>query len=155
MEARIRDLQGNGIPVIFGPVSDPDRFRIDLLDEARKRLTLSTFDLNDFQVVIGDRLGENPYPVTDRATMPPNYQCEGSVWVTFYRPDGKDASIGLVPFLHTDDSHHNFWLYFSDFDGSKDASRCIPGHQIPIDEPIAITIICGRDIRSGTIVVRS
>jgi hypothetical protein len=154
MEIRVRDLRRNGVPVTFGPVSDPNRYRIDLLDEARKRLALGTFDLDDFRVVIGDRLGENPYPVTDRATMPPSYQCEGSVWLTLYRPDGKDANIGLVPFLHKDDSHHNFWLYWSDFDGSKNASKYIPGHQIPICEPVLVEITCGGDIRNGTIVVR-
>lgn len=77
MKIKVKDLRGNGVPVTFGPVSDPDRFRIDLLTEAQKRLTLGTFDLNDFRLVVGDRLGENPYPVTDRATMPPNYQCAG------------------------------------------------------------------------------
>jgi hypothetical protein len=154
METRARDLRGNGVPVTFGPVSDASRFRIDLLEEAQRRLAFGTFNLDDFRLVIGDRLGENPYAVTDRATMPPSYQCEGSVWLTLYRPDGKDAGIGLVPFLHTDDSHHNFWLYWRDFDGSKDASKCIPGHQIPIDEAVVVKITCGPDIRSGTIVVR-
>lgn len=154
MEIRVRDLRRSGVPVVFGPISDANRFRIDLLEEAQKRLTLGTFDLNEFRLVIGDRLGENPYPVTDRATMPPSYQCEGSVWLTLYRPDGKGGGMGLVPFLHTDDSHHNFWLYWSDFDGSKGASKYIPGHQIPIDEPVAVRITCGQDIRNGTIVIR-
>jgi hypothetical protein len=154
MKIKVKDLRGNGVPVTFGPVSDPDRFRIDLLTEAQKRLTLGTFDLNDFRLVVGDRLGENPYPVTDRATMPPNYQCEGSVWLSLYRPDGKDAGMGLVPFLHTNDSHHNFWLYWRDFDGSMGASRYVPGHQIPINDPVVIKIMCSQDIRTGTITVR-
>lgn len=154
METKVRDLRGSGVPVTFGPLSDPNRFSIDLLNEAQRRLTLGTFDLNEFRIVIGDRLGENPYPVTDRATMPPSYQCEGSIWLTLCRPDRKEASIGLVPFLHTDDSHHNFWLYWSDFDGRKNASKYIPGHQIPIDEPVLVKVTCGRDTRNGTIVVR-
>lgn len=154
METRVRDLFGSGVPVTFGPISEVNRFRIDLLDEAQRRLTFGTFDLNDFRLTIGDRLGENPYRVTDRATMPPNYQCEGSVWLTVYRPDGEEAGIGIVPFLHTDDSHHNFWLYWRDFDGLKGATKCIPGHQIPIDEPVIVKIACGQDVRSGTIIVR-
>lgn len=154
METKVRDLRGKAVPVTFGPIADPDKFHIDLLAEAQKRLTLGTFDFNDFIPVIGDRLGENPYPVTDRATMPSNYQCEGSVWLALYRPDGKDAGIGLVPFLHASDSHHNFWLYWSDFDGSKDATKYIPGHQIPIGEPVVVRIALGQDIRSGIIVVR-
>jgi len=154
METKARDLRGSGVPVTFGPISEVDRFRIDLLDEAYRRLTFGTFDPNDFRLVIVDRLGENPYRVTDRTIMPPNYQCEGSVWLTVYRPDGKEAGIGLVPFLHTDDSHHNFWLYWRDFDGSIDATRYIPGHQIPVDKPVVVKIACGPDVRVGTIVVR-
>jgi hypothetical protein len=150
----VRDLQGKGVPVTFGPVDQPNKFEIDLLVEAQRRLTLGTFKLDDFQLVIGDRLGESPYPVTDRTTMPPNYQCEGSVWLSLYRPDGRDAGIGVVPFLHKSDTHHNFWLYWRDFDGSKDATKYISGHQIPIDDPVVIKITLAQDVRTGTIAIR-
>jgi hypothetical protein len=153
-EIRVKDVGGNGVPVSFGPVSCPGKFRIDLLAEARERLSSGTFDFNEFQLVIGDRLGENSYPVTDRATMPPNYLCEGSVWLALFRPDGRDAVMGLVPHLHKSDSHHNFWLYWQDFDGSKGACKRVPGHQIPVDEPVVVSISCGEETRNGTVIVK-
>lgn len=87
MEIKVRDLKGKGVPIEFGPVSDCKKFRINLLDEAQRRLSIGTCDINDFELIIGDRLGENPYPVTDRATMPPDYLCEGSVWLSLYSPN--------------------------------------------------------------------
>ena len=155
MEIKVKNLKGNGIPVTFGPISTPEKFKIDLLSEAYKRLEIGTMDFNEFSLVIGDRLGENPYPVTDRATMPPNYLCEGSVWVNLYSPDGRYGNIALVPHLHRSDAHHNFWLYWTDFDGSKDSDNQISGHQIPINEPVVVSIRCGAENRKGTISVKS
>lgn len=155
MEIKVKDLKGKGIPVEFGPISDCKKFRIDLLYEAQQRLSIGTADLNDFKLNIGDRLGENPYPVTDRATMPPDYLCEGSVWLNFYNPDGRFANIALVPHLHKSDAHHNFWLYWTDFDGTKGSEDRIPGHQIPVDELVAVSISCGLQNLRGIIKVKN
>jgi hypothetical protein len=87
--------------------------------------------------------------------MPPTYLCEGSVWVNFHTPDGGYANISLVPHMHeTNLPHHNFWLYWTNFDGSKGADNQIPGHYIPADEPTSISINCGQETRKGTINLR-
>lgn len=156
MKLKVKDLKGRGILVVFGPASNPERFKIDLLEEARQRLSFGTIDLNELELEIGDRLGEKPYPITDRTTMPPTYLCEGSVWVNFYTPDGKYANISLVPHMDKTETppHHNFWLYLTDFDGRKGSDKRISGHRIPIDEPIIISISCGEETRKGTITLK-
>lgn len=149
---KVKDLKGSGVPVVFGPASNQERFKIDLLEEARRRLSFGSTDLDEFELKIGDRLGGEPYSATDRATMPPAYLCEGSVWVNFYTPDGRYANISVVPHMHkTGPPHHNFWLYWTNLDGSKDSDNRIAGHSIPVDEPIFISISCGDETRKGMI----
>ena len=156
----MKNLKGSGVPVRFGPLSDPERFEIDLLEEAYQRFGVNTTDFNELELEIGDRLGEKPYSDTGRAPMPPTYLCEGSVWLNFYSPDGRCANISFVP--HWDETqhipgihpHHNFWLYWTDFNGSIGSTSHIPGHVIHKDEPIEISLICGEQIRKGTLDVK-
>jgi hypothetical protein len=156
MEIKVKDLKEKAILVKFGPISNSEKFKIDLLEVARRKLSIDREDFNELELKIGDRLGESPYRKTDRTTMPLTYLCEGSVWVNFCSPDNRWANVSLVPFLHGALSpHHNFWLYWTDFDGSKDCDKHIAGHFISKDEPIAISITCGEEIRKGTIDVRS
>ena len=107
---------------------------------------------------IGDRLTDRPYSDTGRATVPPDYLCEGSVWLNFYDTKGGSyANISLVPHLdetrHRNDlhPHHNFYLYWTDFDGTPGVEKDIPGHIIPVNEPIIISVSCGQETRKGTI----
>jgi len=146
----IKELKRGSIPVRFGPVSNPEKYEIDLLEVAFRVLSIEDYDKVDLE--IGDRLGESPYSDTDRASMPPTYLCEGSVWVNFYSRDGRYANVSLVPHLHgAVPPHHNFWLYWTDFNGSKDSDDRIPGHRIPTSEPIAVSINWGKETRKGTI----
>lgn len=156
MRIKVRNVKKSGVPVRFGPKSEPIKFKVDLLEEARKRLSIGFKEFDDLELEIGDRLDEKPYPKTDRATMPPTYLCGGSVWVNFYSPDGSCANVSLVPHLHkTVPPHHNFWLYWTDFDGSKYSEDHIPGHFIDTDEPVVVKIICGAEIRKGTLGIKS
>lgn len=50
--------------------------------------------------------------------------------------------------------HHNFWFHWVNFDGSIDSDDRISGCVIPRDEPVVIGIICGNEIRRGTIDVK-
>ena len=162
MEMKVKALKGEGVPVIFGPKSNPEIFKIDFLVEARRRLSVGTMDFDECELEIGDRLGGKPYATTDRArAMPQTYLCEGSVWLNFISPDGRRANISLVPHLdrtgHGRASlpiHHNFDLYWTDFDGSPGFERGIPGHFILVNEPIVIRMSCGEETRKGTITVK-
>ena len=158
MPTKVKDLKGSGVLVRFGPESDPEKFKIDLLEVARRSLSLKA--INDFdELEIGDRLGDKPYSDTGRARggMPPHYLCEGSVWVNFYCLDGRSANVSLVPHMHEtgyrrgEPPHHNFWLYWTNFDGSIGSDMDIPGHTISKDEPIVISITCDKEVREGTI----
>ncbi len=147
--------------VRFGPLSDPEKFEIDLLEEARRRLSLNTIDdFDELELEIGDRLRERPYVNTGRSVMPSQYLCEGSVWLNFVSLDGRYANISLVPLMdetghgHGLHPHHNFWLYWTNFDGSIDSDRSISGHRISTGEPIVISIISGKEVRKGTIDVK-
>ena len=158
---KVKDLDGKGVLVRFGPLSDPERFQIDLLEVARQKSLFKLKDINELELEIGDRLGERPYPNTGRTMMPPTYLCEGSVWVNFCTDDGRYANVSLVPHLdrsgHRDSVpvHHNLYIYWTDFAGKPYCDKQIPGHVISKDEPIVITIICGKEIRKGTIDVKS
>ena len=160
MRIKVKDLKGKGVPVRFGPISDPEKFEIDLLEVARQRFSLKLKDINELELEIGDRLEERPYPNTGRSIMPLNYLCEGSVWVNFCSLDGRYANVSLVPHMdetghrHSISPHHNFWLYWTNFDGSIGSDKHIPGHMISKDEPIAISIICSKEVRKGTIDVK-
>ena len=162
MRRKVKDLKGSGVSVRFGPLSDPKKFEIDLLEEARRRLSLNTIDdFDELELEIGDRLGERPYTDTGRAKMMPlQYPCEGSVWLNFVSLDGRCANISVVPFMdetghgHSLPPHHNFYLYWTNFDGSIDSDKRISGHRISIGEPIVISIICGKEVRKGTIDVK-
>ena len=158
MEIKLNDLKRKEITVTFGPLSNPQQFSINMLEEAQRRLQFSS-DFNDLRLDVGMRLGEEPYSDTGRAKkgMPPRYLCEGSVWLNFYAPNGEFANVCLVPHLdktgHSGKPHHNFCLYLADFDGSTKLEKKIEGHTVPIDEPITISIEDGngRIIRKGTI----
>jgi len=164
MRIKVKDLKGSGIPVRFGPISQPEKYEIDLLDVAHLKLSLETIDdLDEVELEIGDRMGEIPYADTGRAkkTMPLTYLCEGSVWLNFIAPEGEYANISLVPHMDTTGHragmhpHHNFYIYWTDFDGCSGCDKNIPGHTIPKGEPVAISIICGKDVRKGTIDIRT
>ena len=161
MRIKVKDLKGSGVPIRFGPISDPEKIEIDLLEVARQRFSINTIDFNELELEIGDRLGEKPYPDTGRAIMPPTYLCEGSVWLNFYNPDGRYANVSLVPHIdetghrHSIPPHHNFYLYWTNFDGSTGSDKDIRGHMIPKDEPIVISIMCGKEVRKGTIDVET
>jgi len=164
MRIKVKDLKGSGVPVRFGPISHPEKYEIDLLDVARGKLSLEMInDFNEVELEIGDRLGGIPYADTGRAKkpMPPTYLCEGSVWLNFYAPEGECANISLVPHMDTTGHkadmhpHHNFYTCWTDFDGYLGCDKNIPGHSIPKGEPVAISIICGEDVRKGTIDIRT
>lgn len=160
MRIKAKNLRGSGVPIRFGPLSEPEKFQIDLLEEACLKFSLDLVDIDEVELEIGDRLGEKPYADTGRAIMPQNYLCEGIVWLNFYSPDGRYANISLVPHMDerrhipTIHPHHNFALYWTDFDGSLGYDDHISGHLIPKTEPVVITIICGKEIRKGTIDVK-
>lgn len=160
MKMNVKDLKGSGVQVIFGPICNPEKFEIDLLEVAHQRFAVNTIDFNELELEIGDRLGERPYPHTGRAIMPRTYLCEGSVWLNFYDPEGRCANVSLVPHfdetghIHSIHPHHNFWLYWTDFDGRIGFDNRIPGHMIQKDETIVISIMCGKEVRKGTIAVR-
>ena len=159
MRMKVKDLKRTGVLVRFGPISDPEKFEIDLLEEAHKRFPLKLQNINELELEIGDRLGESLYPNTGRALMPPRYLCEGSVYVNFYSL-GRYANVCLVPLMdetghgHSIPPHHNFWLYWTDFDGEIGSDKNILGHVISKDEPVAISISCGKEVRKGTIGVK-
>ena len=158
----MKELKERGVPVKFGPASQPEKYEIDLLEVAKLKLSLDTIDdFDEAELEIGDRLPQRPYADTGRATMPPTYLCEGSVWLNFHSSEGLSANIGLVPHIDTTrhlpdlHPHHNFRIYWTDFNGSIGSTDRIPGHLVPKDEPVAISIICGKEIRKGTIDVRT
>ena len=151
MEIKVKDLKERTVPVRFGPVSDPEKFKIDLLESAKRLLSIKDFD--EIKLEIGARLSESPYSDTGRHHMSLNYLCEGSVWLNFDSNDSY-ANISLVPHLHSTavPPHHNFYLYSTDFDGSTSSDKKIPGHCIPTDEPIAISITLDKETLKGTLV---
>ena len=163
MKIKIKKLRGPSVPVIFGPMTDPERYKIDLLKEAFKRSLIHTVDFNKLELEIGHRLGEKPYADTGFAKkgMPLTYLCEGSVWLNFHQPDGSFANISLVPHFHdtrykdNEPPHHNFWLYWTNFDGSRGSDYHIPGHRIPVIEPVVISIMCGKEIHKGIINIKT
>jgi hypothetical protein len=158
-QIKVKDLKGTGVPVRFGPLSDPEKYKIDLLEEARQRFSVSAIDFDELELEIGDRLEDKPYSDTGRARMPPSYLCEGSVWLNCYTPDGKYANIALVPFLdktehrHGEFPHHNFYIYWTDLMGQEGSERRISGHKIPVDQPVVVSISCDTETRKGTIKV--
>lgn len=163
MEVRVRDVSGKGIPVMFGPSSKPDEYKIDFLKIAQDSLSIGAVNFNECIVKIGDRLGEPPYSEIGRAKkgMRSTYLYEGSVWVNFLSPDGKTANVSLVPHLDTTghlpaiNPHHAFRIYTTDFNGKEDSTDRINGHIISTKEPVVVSITLGNETRNGTIPIRS
>jgi hypothetical protein len=163
VEVRVRDVSGKGIPVMFGPISKPDEYKIDFLKVARDSLSIGAVNFNECTVEIGDRLGEEPYSEIGRAKkgMRPTYLYEGSVWVNFYSPDGKTANVSLVPHLDKTghlpaiNPHHAFWIYSTDFNGRENSTDKINGHIISTKEPVVVSMTLGNETRKGTIPIRS
>ena len=152
MKFKLDDLKERNIPVVFGPRSNPDKFRIDLLERSFRILSLENY--SEIGLEMGIRLGESPYSHVGRTYMPPSYLCEGSIWLNFINHNGDYANMSLISFLDSKDDHHNFYLWWENFDGTQDYckdSRRIPGHQIPTDEPIEVKITFDEKIIKGTI----
>lgn len=139
---KIGDLKTKNLKVEYGPVSDPKRSCIDFLVELNCRLP-ANYEVDDLRVNVIDYIPPQPYPKTDRSSMPPHYLCGGSLGFNFYDPLGRKASLYLVDFFHSP-HHHNPWLWGWDFDNNPIHDKTIPDHDnIPISDDMSVTLTFG------------
>lgn len=126
---KIKDLKQKKILVKYGPLSDPEKFSEDLLNWFKRKVYKGTYPFDETEIRFTPHLSPVPYSMTDRTTMPPWYQCMGSLTVWFIDPQGSMSPLSFVDFWHTKKHyHHNTWKYWRDFNWREDSSDDLEGH---------------------------
>ena len=151
---RLLELKPTSILITYGPLDNPDKYTIDILklykENVYENWYKSDHKLEDTRISYESCLSSVPYSNTDRATMPPWYQCMGSLPVYFECPAGSISPFSFVDFWHTTakSPHHNTWVYWRNPDGTtkKCHTNNISGHdKIPIEDDVIVSLILGKD----------
>lgn len=151
------DLAQEGVIATFGPLLNPEQFKIDLIEEATRRSLIKREYFSVLEVEVGHRLEEEPYSEKGFSTrgMPNHYLYEGSIWLNVFHPNGSVGNISLVPHFHdtyssvTDPPHHNFWLRWTHFNGRKGSDNQIDGHKISVNIPVIMKVTYGKNEYKG------
>ena len=146
---KLRELKTKKILVKYGPLENPDKYTIDVLkyykENVYDRICNRDYPIEDTEISYASYLSRVPYSETDRATMPPEYLCMGSLSVAFQAPSRSISPFAFVDFWHTTAKrpHHNTYVYWRKPDDStKDCySKDIDGHdEIPLEEDIVVSL---------------
>ena len=158
---KVKDLRDKRILVKYGPPENPYQYAVDLLKFYRERvyepIYKKGYSFGETEFRYESNLSRVPYSKTDRCIMPANYQCMGSLPVTFIAPDRSISPVAFVDFLHTNKrhSHHNTHVRWRNPDGST--GNChnhdIEGHDtIDIERDMNISLWAdGKEVFKDTI----
>jgi len=143
---KISNLKHKKIKVEYGPPKNPTQGKIDFVKEAKNRLNLDCYSIEDLEIEKVEHIPPELYNQTDRSKMPPHYLCAGSIGVRFFNPKGENASLCLAVFHHKL-VHQNLWMWGWNFDRSEIAEYKIPLHdEISLDTPLSVTFTIGENV---------
>lgn len=117
------------VPVRMKSEDEALQFEVDLLDEMKKHIDPGPYSWDDMYISLESYPSRHPYLAVDRTTMPDTRPCMGSLTLTAYRPDEKQAHFSIAGFWDLKEIHHNPEFWWKDFRGEFDSDKNIKGHR--------------------------